>query len=116
MPDYETVFILKPTLPNEKVNEVLGKIKEIITSNEGTVLLSDSWGKRRLAYPVKKYKEGSYYLFRFSSDGRVVEKLENFFRLADSVIKYISIKIEPGRKGVKKKATAKKEEKPIGTR
>ena len=40
MPDYETVFILNPTLSNEKVDEVLGKIKEVITSNEGTILLS----------------------------------------------------------------------------
>ena len=57
MPNYETVYILKPTLSNEKVEEVLEKVKGIITSGNGTVILSDSWGKRRLAYPVKKIKK-----------------------------------------------------------
>ncbi|MDD5686329.1 MAG: 30S ribosomal protein S6 [Elusimicrobia bacterium] len=109
MPDYETVFILKPTLSAEKVEEVLEKIKGVITSNKGSVTLSDSWGKRRLAYPVKKHKEGSYYLFHFSSEGKVVGELENYFRTTDNVIKYITIKIE---KSFKKNAEAKKEKKP----
>ncbi len=108
MPNYETVFILKPTLSNEKVEEVLGKVKGIITSGNGTVILSDSWGKRRLAYPVKKNKEGSYYLLQFSADGHVVGVLENFFRTTDDIIKYITLKIE---KSFKKKTESKKEEK-----
>ncbi len=108
MPNYETVFILKPTLSNEKVEEVLGKVKGIITSGNGTVILSDSWGKRRLAYPVKKNKEGTYFLLQFSADGKVVGVLENFFRTTDDVIKYITLKIE---KSFKKKTEPKKEEK-----
>lgn len=109
MPNYETVFILKPTLSSEKVDAVLAKAKGIITSNEGTVIFSDSMGKRRLAYPVKKYNEGSYYLFHFSSDGKVIAELENFFRTSDSVIKYITLKIE---KSSKKKKEKKKSESP----
>ncbi|MBN1385249.1 MAG: 30S ribosomal protein S6 [Elusimicrobia bacterium] len=112
MPNYETVFILKPNLSSEKVDTVLTKTKGIITSNEGTIILSDSWGKRRLAYPVKKYKEGSYYLFHFSCDGKIVAELENFFRTSDSVIKYITIKLD---KSLKKKTESKKEEKPAET-
>lgn len=107
MPNYETVFILKPTLPNEKIDEVLEKVKGIITSDGGTVILSDTWGKRRLAYPVKNNKEGSYYLIQFSAAGNVVGVLENYFRTADPVIKYITLKIE---KSFKKKAASKKEE------
>ena len=112
MPNYETVFILKPTLSNEKVDEVLAKAKGIVTSNSGTVILSDSWGKRRLAYPVQKYKEGNYFLFHFSCTGNVIGELENFFRTTDSVIKYITIKLE---KTFKKKTEEKKEEKPAET-
>ena len=108
MPNYETVYILKPTLSNEKVEEVLEKVKGIITSGNGTVILSDSWGKRRLAYPVKKNKEGTYYLLQFSADGKVVGVLENFFRTTDDVIKYITLKIE---KSFKKKPEPKEEEK-----
>ncbi len=108
MPNYETVFILKPTLSNEKVEEVLGKVKGIITSDNGTIILSDSWGKRRLAYPVEKYKEGTYYLLQFSADGKVVGILENFFRTTDDVIKYITLKTG---KPFKKKTESKKEEK-----
>ena len=91
MPNYETVFILKPVLSSDKVEEVLGKVKKIITSNQGTVLLSDSWGKRRLAYTVKKFKEGIYYLFSFSCDGKVIEELESFFKTTDDIIKFITI-------------------------
>ena len=112
MPNYETVFILKPNLSSEKIEAVLAKTKGIITSSEGTIILSDSWGKRRLAYPVKKYKEGSYYLFHFQSEGKVIAELENLFETSDSVIKYITIKIK---KSSKKKAEVKKEEKTIKT-
>ncbi|MEW6557076.1 MAG: 30S ribosomal protein S6 [Elusimicrobiota bacterium] len=108
MPNYETVFILKPTLSSEKVDEILEKIKKIITSIDGTIILSDTWGKRRLAYPVKKYKEGVYYLFQFNSDGQIIAELENFYRTTDAVIKFITIKIE---KPFKKKTEPKKEEK-----
>ncbi|MFH0948584.1 MAG: 30S ribosomal protein S6 [Elusimicrobiota bacterium] len=109
MSNYETVFILKPTLSNEKVEEALGKVKGIITSGGGTIILSDSWGKRRLAYPVKKNKEGIYYLLQFSADGKVVGVLESFFRTSDEIIKYITLKVE---KSSKKKTEPKKEEKP----
>ncbi|OGS44797.1 MAG: 30S ribosomal protein S6 [Elusimicrobia bacterium RIFOXYD2_FULL_34_15] len=108
MPNYETVFILKPVLANEKVEEVLNKIKGIITSNQGTVLLADSWGKRRLAYTVKKFKEGSYYLFNFTCAGKVIGELENYYKTSDAIIKFITIKKEVA----SKKKTEKKEEKP----
>ncbi|MFH1541375.1 MAG: 30S ribosomal protein S6 [Elusimicrobiota bacterium] len=108
MVNYETVFIMKPTLTNEKIAEVLEKVNGIISSCNGTIILSDSWGKRRLAYPVKKNKEGNYYLLQFSSEGRVVSILENFFKNSDEVIKHIVIKIE---KSSKKKIEPKIEEK-----
>jgi len=107
MPNYETVFIIKPELPDDKVNEVLEKVKGIILSCDGNVILTDSWGRRRLAYNIGKNKEGNYILFQFSATPQVSDELQKYFKMSDNIIRHLIIRFN---KSFKKKVDVIKTE------
>jgi len=107
MPNYETVFIIKPELPDDKVNEMLEKVKGIILSCDGNVILSDSWGRRRLAYNIGKNKEGNYFMLQFSAAPLVSAELQKYFRTSDNIIRHLIIRFK---KSFKKKVEAIKTE------
>ena len=68
-------------------------------------------GKKKLAYNIKKFREGNYVYVDFESNGSVVLSLENFFKVNDDVIRFLTVKVEPKKKVVKKaKAVEKKQE------
>ena len=107
MPNYETVFIVKPELPDDKCGALLEKVKGIITSCDGNVVLTDNWGRRRLAYQIGKNKEGNYFLLQFSAGSQVCSEIEKYFRTSDDVIRHIIIKnIKSFKKKEKKEAAA----------
>lgn len=99
--NYESTFICSPELNPEKVEELTGKVTKIIESSNGTVKTVQQLGKKRLAYPINKFREGSYVYMELSGEGEMVNAMENFFKLNDGVIRYLTIKIE------KKKVVAK---------
>jgi small subunit ribosomal protein S6 len=92
MPNYETVFIVKPELPDDKCGALLEKVKGIISSCDGNIILTDNWGRRRLAYQIGKNKEGNYFLLQFSAKPLVCSEIEKYFRTSDDVIRHIMIK------------------------
>jgi len=91
MRTYEALFICRPELGDEDIQTVVNKTETLIKDNGGTIVRSEVWGKRRLAYEVKKLTEGIYVLVRFEADPSFVEKLENYFRLEDNVIRYLVV-------------------------
>lgn len=84
--NYEGIFIIKPDLKEEDVKNVFKSINESVTKNGGLVKKEESWGKRQLAYPVKKFKEGYYYKLDFESPAGEIIKLEAACKLNDAVI------------------------------
>ena len=94
MQNYESMVIMKSTLTEEEGNAALGKIKEMIEKIGGTVLQSENWGKRRLAYEVQGEKKGMYLLFRFRADGKVISPLEHQYRLDETILKFITVRLE----------------------
>jgi len=107
MPNYETVYIVKPEITDDKASELLEKLKGLIVSNDGNVLLTDNWGRKRLAYSIGKNKEGNYFLIQFSSPPSVTEELREFFSINDSIIRHLIVKMQ---KPAKKKRSGKKEQ------
>lgn len=99
--NYESTFICSPELPTEKVEEITGKLSKIIESSKGTIKTVQQLGKKRLAYPINKFREGSYVYMELSGEGAMVAAMENFMKLNDGVIRYLTIKVE------KKKVVAK---------
>ena len=91
---YEELFIVKPDAPDEEVDAFVETIKTQLTTAGATVDKVDKWGKRRLAYRVDKYREGTYVLFQFSSDPAVVKELERRLRVSDVVLKFLTVRID----------------------
>ena len=91
-PYYETMYILRPDIPEEEVDNHLKKYSEILEKSETEVLDSQMRGKRRLAYPIAKHKEGIYVQLSHNGDGQHVEILEKAMRLSEDVIRYLTVK------------------------
>ena len=91
-PYYETMYILRPDIPEEEVESHLKKYNEILEKSGAEVLDSQMRGKRRLAYPIAKHKEGIYVQLSHKGDGQQVAVLERAMRLSEDVIRYLTIK------------------------
>ena len=91
-PYYETMYILRPDIPEEEVDSHLKKYSEILEKSGTEVLDSQMRGKRRLAYPIAKHKEGIYVQLSHSGDGQQVAILERAMRLSEDVIRYLTVK------------------------
>ena len=91
---YETMYILRPDIAEEEVTKHIEKYNKILENNEGTVLDSQMRGKRRLAYPIAKHREGIYVQLSHQGDGQHIAKIEKAMRLSEDVIRYLTIKQE----------------------
>ena len=90
-PYYETMYILRPDIPEEEVDSHLKKYSELLEKSGNEVLDSQMRGKRRLAYPIKKHKEGIYVQLSHKGDGQQVAILERAMRLSEDVIRYLTV-------------------------
>jgi ribosomal protein S6 len=91
--EYETIFILKPDVTNEVIGATNSKIRGVLDTGGGTLLKIENWGRRKLAYEVKKQLKGIYIFFRYLGNPGLVEEIERNLRLTDSVIRQYSVKI-----------------------
>ena len=93
MNKYESVVIINPSVEEEKIKELSQKFTDII-NNDGKVEKIEDLGKKRLAYEVKKNKEGYYLVINFEANSDLIAELERNYRIIDEVIKFITIKEE----------------------
>jgi small subunit ribosomal protein S6 len=91
--EYETIYILRPDSTTDVIAQVNQKIRTVIETGGGTMLKIDNWGKRKLAYEVKKQLKGIYLFFAYLGTAGIVEEVERNLRLTDSVIRYYSVKM-----------------------
>ena len=91
---YETMYILRPDIAEEEVTKHIEKYNKILEDNGGKVLDSQMRGKRRLAYPIAKHREGIYVQLSHQGDGQHIAKIEKAMRLSEDVIRYLTIKQE----------------------
>jgi small subunit ribosomal protein S6 len=92
--EYETIFILNPESATEVVDRVAGRCQDVISKLEGKLLRAENWGKRRLAYTVRKQPKGIFVYLRYLGYEGMVHELERNLRMLDPVIKYLTVKIE----------------------
>lgn len=91
MNKYESVIIMKPTYTEEQREKVINKIKDFITQN-GEITKFEALGIKRLAYEVRKQKEGDYYIIEFSTESSVIAELERMYRITEEIIKFIVVR------------------------
>jgi len=104
--NYETTFICSPEVPAEKVEEITSKVTKLIESSKGSVKTVQQLGKKRLAYPISKFREGSYVYMELSGEGSTISAIENFLKFNDSVIRFLTVKVEKKKVVAKPKAPA----------
>lgn len=93
MNKYESIIIVNPKLNEKQQNEIENKYKKIINKN-GNVITIENIGKKRLAYEVKKNKEGIYIEINFASEASFIAELERQYKIDENVIKFIVIRKE----------------------
>ncbi|MEW6681852.1 MAG: 30S ribosomal protein S6 [Nitrospirota bacterium] len=92
---YETIFIVKTSVSEEELAALVAKVRGVIEKHGGEVLKVENWGKKKLAYEVRKEKKGTYVFYRFRGPGAVVSELERQYRVEDAIIKFITVKCDP---------------------
>ncbi len=120
--EYETTFIVNSNLEDSQVETVIGRYQEFISKNGGEVTNADRWGRRRLAYPIKKKNAGFYVQLLHKSPTDIVSKLEQVFKLDEDVIRHLTVVVDKNmlkaRAGIKKRRrqrVSRTEQTDIGT-
>ncbi len=89
---YELLFILRPDLEEEVTTAAVDKYVNLIQQNQGTVEQVNRWGKKRLAYEIRDFKDGFYTLVLFQGDSATIKELDRLMRLADEVLRHMIVR------------------------
>jgi small subunit ribosomal protein S6 len=120
--EYELILVTRPELTEDVIQHIKISITGFITEQNGQVLVFDSWGQRKLAYPIQKSKYGNYYMVDFVAEGSTPALFERHIRLrVGNVIRYLTVKLDDDIKdmgseelmGARKEAAAKRSQKII---
>ena len=109
---YELMYIADPTTEEAELAELKSEVETLVASEGGTITLSEDMGRRQLAYRIKKFTEGYYFLFEIEGSGSEIAELERRLRVNDKVIRYLTVRVDEERKAAEKivaKRAARKE-------
>lgn len=106
MQRYEVVAIVLADLSEEDITALIDRSQTIITDRKGVIAKVDKWGKKHLAYEIKKQKDGYYFLIDFAGDGAIVAEIERTYKIDDRIIKFMTVKKEGAatREGIEQEA------------
>ena len=104
---YEELFIVRPDATDEEVDPFVDHLRGVITQGGGTLDKTEKWGVRKLAYRILKYNEGQYILLQFSAKPETVKELERRLRVADLVLKFLTVRIDEKLKRIEKRRKAR---------
>jgi small subunit ribosomal protein S6 len=99
---YEVMFIVRPDVVDEELDKLIAGFESTVTSGGGTIKSSEKWGRRKLAYTVRKFNDGNYVLLTIAADGAVVAELERRLRVTEPVIKFITVRMDEEEKRLAK--------------
>ena len=91
MREYEFVYVIQPDATPEREAEIHQRIDQVVVDQSGRFLLRDDWGKRRLAYEIKKFQKGHYFQVNFLGSGKEIGEIERLMRLDADILRYLSV-------------------------
>lgn len=92
---YELVVIFDPETDTDSLTTLTARIVSTITDHNGEVIAQQTWGRRRLAYPIKHFNDGYYVLWHFQADSPgLMRDLENLFLITEPIIRYLTVRAE----------------------
>jgi small subunit ribosomal protein S6 len=104
---YEELFIVRPDATDEEVDPLVEQLKNVIVHGGGTLDKTEKWGVRKLAYRLLKHNEGQYILLQFTAQSETVKELERRLRVADLVLKFLTVRIDEKLKRIEKRKKAR---------
>ncbi len=90
---YESAVLINAALEEDQIQSLISRIKELISSNDGEITDIEDWGRKRLAYMIKKSKIGYYIIFQFNAYPQIISTLEKFYKLDENILRYLTIKL-----------------------
>lgn len=90
---YESAVLINAALEEDQIQSIISRIKELISSNDGEITDVEDWGRKRLAYMIKKSKIGYYIIFQFNAYPQIISTLEKFYKLDENILRYLTIKL-----------------------
>jgi small subunit ribosomal protein S6 len=99
---YEVMFIVRPDVVDEELDKLIAGFESTVTTGGGTIKSSEKWGRRKLAYTVRKFNDGNYVLLTIAANGAVVAELERRLRVTEPVIKFITVRMDEEEKRLAK--------------
>ncbi len=99
---YELMFIVRPDMAEEEQDKLISTLESAVTSSAGSVKSVEKMGKRRLAYSVRKFRDGLYILLTVEGGGALIHELERRLRVTEPVIKFLTVRIDEEQKRLDK--------------
>ncbi len=99
MPSYEYTYIARQDIQPQQVEAITAEFTKIFESNDATVVTTEYWGLKPLAYRIKKYKKGHYVMFRIDGSSAAIDEVERNARLHEDVVRYMTIRVEKHEEG-----------------
>ena len=90
---YESAVLINAALEDEQIQSIISHIKETIVGSGGEIIEVEDWGRKRLAYVVKKSKIGYYAIFRFNAPPDINSKLERYYKLDESILRFLTVSL-----------------------
>jgi small subunit ribosomal protein S6 len=92
---YDLIFICRPDTPDAEIDKLIATLEHAATEKGGKIEKTEKWGRKRMAYYVRRLREGYYvYMEVRSSHGEVVKELERRLKVSDAVIKYLTVRLD----------------------
>ena len=108
---YELMLVLRPDTADDRVQQILDRTTRGIAGSEGQIVKVSPWGRRRLAYPISGYREGSYFIVVFDAPSEAIDELERSLNITEEVMRHLVTRIErPARRPDKKDDEPKESE------
>ncbi|MES2641143.1 MAG: 30S ribosomal protein S6 [Myxococcota bacterium] len=92
--EYETIYIARPDLTEDVMTKITTRFEAVITGNAGVILVSEDWGKRKLAYIISKHQRGHYIYLNYVAPAVLVAEVERTLGLEDQLLRFLTIKLE----------------------
>jgi small subunit ribosomal protein S6 len=109
---YEVVFVAAPTLTSEELDAFIQHAQTVVEGKGGKVVKVDNWGKKPLAYKIKKFRDAYYVVLTIDGDGSAIAELERRFRVTDTIMRFISVRLDEDLKRAEKIKAARQRKAP----
>ena len=91
---YELTYIINPVLSEDNIKDMVSRVNKYIEDNGGSVKEVDEWGSRRLAYPIRKKRNGYYVNLYFEAPGELIARLERAMEIDDNLLRYLTLRMD----------------------